>query len=76
MCLRASSIRFVRIHYNHHYSEATLRRLLEACRRTGRAEAASIVALLLGDKAAAAELAVAAARPEDAATLSGGAGKD
>ena len=69
-------IRLIRAHYNHHYSEATLRRLLEACRRTGRAEAASVVALLLGDTAAAAELAVAADRPEDAATLAGGAGTD
>lgn len=58
------------------HSTATLRRLLNACRRTGRAEAASLVALLLGDKKAAAELAVAAGRPQDAAVLSGGAGEN
>ena len=69
-------IRLIHIHYNHHYSEATMRRLLNACRRTGLAEAASVVALLQGDKAAAAQLAVAADRPEDAATLAGGAGTD
>lgn len=53
---------------------AALRRLLDACRRTGRAGPASLVALLLGDREAAIEQALAAGRPEDAAALSGGAG--
>lgn len=58
-----------------HNRTDALRRLLNACRLTGRAEAGSLVALLLGDRAAAIELMRGAGRLEDAAVLaSGGAG--